>query len=124
MMIMSKEAMKQALDFLRSGHFVYPTKIATDLEEALAKQEQGEPVAWKLESGQAVWFERTDPEAASALPPDVTMTPLYTTPQQRTWVGLTDEEYSIFAEQFTGADGLDEVDYGKAIEAKLKEKNT
>ena len=44
--------------------------------------------------------------------------------KQRTWVGLTDEEYSIFAEQFTGADGLDEVDYGKAIEAKLKEKNT
>jgi len=41
---MSKEAMKQALDFLRSGHFVYPTKIATDLEEALAKQEQGEPI--------------------------------------------------------------------------------
>jgi hypothetical protein len=44
---MSKEAMKQALDFLRSGHFVYPTKIATDLEEALAKQEQEEPVAVK-----------------------------------------------------------------------------
>jgi len=36
---MSKEAMKQALDFLRSGHFTYPTKIATDLEEALANED-------------------------------------------------------------------------------------
>jgi hypothetical protein len=43
---------------------------------------------------------------------------------QRTWVGLTDKEYSFLAEEFTGADGLDEVDYGRAIEAKLKEKNT
>ena len=43
---------------------------------------------------------------------------------QRTWVGLTDIEYSILAEQYTGADGLDCVDYGRAIEAKLKEKNT
>ena len=43
--------------------------------------------------------------------------------QKRTWVGLTDIEYSILAEQYTGADGLDCVDYGRAIEAKLKEKN-
>jgi hypothetical protein len=75
------------------------------LEEALAKQEQGEPVAlnhipdakkmveqeqvepvawlegetiyWKEDQGLNDWI-RKDGE------------PLYTTPQQRTWVGLTD----------------------------------
>jgi hypothetical protein len=40
------------------------------------------PVAWRLESGQAVWFERTDPEANSALPNDVTAIPLYIHPPQ------------------------------------------
>jgi hypothetical protein len=36
---------------------------------------------------------------------------------------LTDEEYSFLSEECTGADGLDVVDYGRAIEVKLKEKN-
>jgi len=44
---------------------------------------------------------------------------LYTTPPQRTWVGLTDEEISelIRATHNTGS-------LVRAIEAKLKEKNT
>ena len=46
--------------------------------------------------------------------------PLYTKPQQRTWVGLTDEEMNlIYAEPQTHIG-----QYAKAIEAKLKEKNT
>ena len=46
----------------------------------------------------------------------------YTTPPQRTWVGLTDEERLEAAE----IDGADEWFWKvcKAIEAKLKEKNT
>jgi hypothetical protein len=43
--------------------------------------------------------------------------PLYTTPPQRTWVGLTDEEYAELAEEF-GPFPINQ------IEAKLKEKNT
>ena len=39
------------------------------------------------------------------------------------WVGLTDEQYSILAEKYTGADGLDEIDFARAIEQALKEKN-
>ena len=35
---------------------------------------------------------------------------------------LTDVELSLLAEKYTGADGLDVVDYGRAI-MKLKEKN-
>ena len=39
------EAMKQALEFFESGNFVYPTKIATDLRQAIAELESQEPVA-------------------------------------------------------------------------------
>ena len=50
-------------------------------------------------------------------------TPLYTTPPQRTWVGLTDEEYVHITDSvFHQGHGL--VAYYSAIEAKLKEKNT
>jgi len=87
---------------------------------AQPEQEQGEPVAWRLESGQAVWFERTDPEASSALPNDVTAIPLYTTPQpQREWVGLTDEEANQLWES-TDSDW----ELMKRTEAKLRSKNT
>ena len=52
--------------------------------------------------------------------------PLYTTPPQRTWVGLTDEEIkSIWlSEKDYGDDWLDVQGIARAIEAKLKEKNT
>ena len=42
---------------------------------------------------------------------------------KKEWQGLSDVELSLLAEEYTGADGLDVVDYGYAIEAKLKEKN-
>ena len=50
---------------------------------------------------------------------------LYTTPPQRTWVGLTDEEIkSIWLnEKDYGDDWLDVQGIARAIEAKLKEKN-
>jgi hypothetical protein len=41
--------------------------------------------------------------------------------EQRTWVGLTDEERMELYSKFTDSD---EWTYEKAIEAKLKEKNT
>jgi len=50
--------------------------------------------------------------------------PLYTTPQQRTWVGLTDEEIQaewLLTPQHDKAEGLW---FGRRLEAKLKEKNT
>jgi hypothetical protein len=39
------EVLKQALEFFESGNFVYPTKIATDLRQAIAELESQEPVA-------------------------------------------------------------------------------
>ena len=47
--------------------------------------------------------------------------PLYTTPSQRKWVGLTDEERGICINANMGP-GLWAM--AKDIEAKLKEKNT
>jgi len=46
--------------------------------------------------------------------------PLYTAPRKREWVGLTDEE--IDAWNIVGHESLRE--FVRAIEAKLKEKNT
>jgi len=43
--------------------------------------------------------------------------PLYMKPPQRTWVGLTDDDEIPW-------DGVDAKSFAKAIEAKLKEKNT
>jgi GNAT superfamily N-acetyltransferase len=51
---------------------------------------------------------------------DKEIEPLYTTlPAQRQWVGLTDEEIEECVKYCRSADGL-----ARAIEAKLKEKNT
>jgi hypothetical protein len=46
--------------------------------------------------------------------------PLYTTPPQRTWIGLTEDE--VFAVSNTMPYG-DRFDFAEAIEAKFKEKN-
>jgi hypothetical protein len=44
--------------------------------------------------------------------------PLYTTPPQRKWVGLTDEEMQDLWDRYAHMEMM------RAIEAKLKEKNT
>jgi hypothetical protein len=49
--------------------------------------------------------------------------PLYTTPQ-REWVGLTDEVYEAMAEQYVTNCYFDTLKYAKAIEAKLRDKNS
>ena len=53
-------------------------------------------------------------------------TPLYTTPPQRTWVGLTDEEIADCAEKMEASDPTDSFwrEFFRGIEAKLKDKNT
>jgi len=91
----------------------------TAIEQALAQpaQEQ-EPVAWvgdaRFAKGQfvegrerRVWWECNTGVGQ----------PLYTAPPQRPWVGLTDEDEIDW-------DGGDLKSLIKAIEAKLKEKNT
>ncbi len=80
------------------------------IKEALAQPEQ-EPVAW-------IYSQGTAKVASMSYVSGVRATPLYTSPPaQRTWVGLTEDE--AFACQ-----GRDYFETYKAIEAKLKEKNT
>ena len=80
--------------------------------------QQNEPVAWQ-------WL--TTAHFRKKLPKDAekgAWNPLYTTPQQRTWVGLTDEEIQaewLLTPQHDKAEGLW---FGRRLEAKLKEKNT
>jgi hypothetical protein len=82
----------------------------TALREALTEQPaQQEPVAWITKTG-SVWKTKADE----------TDTPLYTTPPQRTWVGLTIEEKR---QLFDREDYQGWLDYINAIEAKLRSKN-
>ena len=82
-----------------------------------------EPVAWVCMKSEMHDIDFDQPEI-DAIPVG---TMLYTTPPQRTWVGLTDEEIAEVEDEYI-------VDYripagsawnfAKDIEAKLKEKNT
>jgi len=168
---MSKEAMKMALEALEdANNFIIEVEgedayrhAITALEEALAKQEQGEPVALKVYRGELCYKSQADDQSfgmwcpvtqdfpfpegtkfyatpqpkqeqgepvawmydcgnggrmyAEDLDASVGWLPLYTTPQQRTWVGLTNEEFIYFC-SYVRSDVLSE------IEEKLMEKNT
>jgi len=96
------------------------------LQEALAKQEHGEPVLWAAKESMFMWGKSDE----SGHPYHIVckgkkvkshQIPLYTTPQQRTWerpwVSLTDAD--IDSLNLTSATKSDIAD----IEAKLKEKN-
>ena len=75
------------------------------------------PVAWLSKSGKGLWFH--EPDA------NLNATPLYTTPPQRTWVGLTDEEIKRLGDLDLDSNyfGL-WYDFARAIEAKLRSKNS
>ncbi len=85
------------------------------------QEAKDEPVAWMfqheetgrtmcVDAQQLKWgFEKGNPRLKK-------IAPLYTTPPQRTWAGLTDEEVW---ECYSGQGSV----FYKAIEAKLKEKN-
>ena len=97
-------------------------KAITAIKEALAQQEQ-KPVAWVSTTellvmrGNALGGAK-DWRVNLGLEPEEGDVGLYTTPPQRTWVGLTDED------DIDWEDGGNLKDLVKAIEAKLKEKNT
>jgi len=80
---------------------------------AFPKQEQGEPVAWMSEDEHTVY---TSKQVDGCFQHD--HIPLYTKPQTKEWVGLTDEDDIDWEEGGTLRDLV------KAIEAKLKERNT
>ena len=88
------------------------------IKEALAQTEQ-EPVAWAQFSETGNLIDLLEEPCGGYVP-------LYTTPPQRTWVWLTDEEIADTVVEMNGNEptGLFWRDLTHAIEAKLKEKNT
>jgi hypothetical protein len=78
-----------------------------------------EPIAvWELQEGG--WGTIADADWMESLPVG---TKLYTAPQKKEWVGLTDEEIHKI-EQECDQKFEDYFEFANAIEAKLKEKNT
>ena len=88
------------------------------LRQALAELEQ-KPLVWMNKYGHVASFQNEEYKD-----------PLYTAPPKREWVGLTDEEIvSIDGVEMkyigTGEYVIEgEYEFARAIEAKLKEKNT
>jgi hypothetical protein len=87
----------------------------TSLRQAIAETEKQEPVAWQ-------WL--TTAHFRKKLPKDAkkgAWNPLYTTPQQRIWVGLTRDEIQDLL------DIVDHYNYPQDLivytQAKLKDKN-
>ena len=76
-----------------------------------------EPVAWAKFSAKGNIIDLLNE-------PDDEYTPLYTTPSQRTWVGLTDEEILLISAECAASHQHMDIQFARAIEAKLKEKNT
>jgi len=87
---MSKEAMTLALEALTAIDGAMPFPVGKSaikaLEEALAKQEQGEPVAWM------VWGDNNVPSLTFTKPADkYVFDALYTTPQPKQEQGEPDK---------------------------------
>ena len=119
---MSIEAMKLALEALLS---VWEDGEAiTALRAAIEQAEKHEPVAWFTEDHREDKSATTYSKKMSERWKEKgwPVTPLYTAPPQREWVGLTDEEIEdLYFDRFS----MGELDaFARAIEAKLKEKNT
>lgn len=74
------------------------------------EQPEQEPVAWRYRGN----LHEFDPSDWAEGP----VTPLYATPPRREWQGLTDEEADELIRRFARYELL------RAIEAKLREKNT
>lgn len=135
-----KELLQQAFDFF--CHYIKINEIVQDELQAEAEmilnaiqarlaQPEPDPVAWQVKFSddegipQIAWFPHpVHPESNLAKRPYIEES-LYTAPQKKEWVGLTDEEIiNIWAGVSTGYDDeINIVHLGKVIEAKLKEKN-
>ena len=83
----------------------------------MAQQEQ-EPVAWEQ-----FYPEMGSPKLAYLSPTESPGNACYT-PPQRTWVGLTDEEILSISADCAATHQHTDIHFARAIEAKLKEKNS
>ena len=86
------------------------------------KQEQGEPVAYiNVEQRKLEWAKYTFWETPTIV--NLPKIPLYTTPQTKEWVRLTETQIDKLEKEFIGFPVPNIYNFVQAIEAKLKEKN-
>ena len=116
------ETEKAIRDFC--GHHADWWPSTTQVQEMLAlAQPEQEPVAWGVFESNLhdMFFTQSEAQEMAKLKgTHAEVRPLYTSPPQRTWVGLTKDEVEILAYKAEG-------NTWKAVElaeAKLKEKNT
>jgi hypothetical protein len=112
------EAKDEPEQMAKLGWQVIDCPICGGGARAFSKQEaKDEPVAWLhrfIEGGISIGLKPLDLERHPER-----WEPLYTTPPQRTWVGLTDDEIT---QEVGDSQGLRDII--RNIEHKLKEKNT
>jgi hypothetical protein len=114
------EAMKQALSVLETGEYI--GGVTERLRQAIEQAEKQKPYAYIYETnGQFGVHQSLRHEQYNGRYPDKTI-PVYTSPPKREWVGLTQEDIDIAFDDTQEGGGFD--DFARAIEAKLKEKNT
>ena len=124
---MTQEVLKLALEALENGDVPTPENAGKNLDaitaikEALAQEQ--EPVAWGTDWGRAgdipcVSIIKRLPNGGIQVLAVEYAPYNYTTPPQRTWVGLTDEEFDDLRDNNFGVSPLI-----SAVEAKLKELN-
>ena len=128
------EALKEDRAWLETDA---PTEVWEKNNEAItaikaALEAKDEPVAWRYDQAKyrtndlrgRQWAFNVFSQARPYMDEMVqNVTPLYTTPLQRTWVGLTDEEKQEIYRQADEEDWHDQP-LLETVEAKLKEKNT
>ena len=119
---MSKKAMQMALDMLNEiADDVYCDQklegVIAVLRQALETEQ--EPVAFiNVEKQKLEWAKLTSWHTPTIV--NLPKIPLYTAPPKAAeWVGLTDEEYKIIHYK-----NYNYIELARAVEAKLKEKNT
>jgi hypothetical protein len=108
---------------METGDKSYYVEAIAVLRQALETEQ--EPVAWMFvnEDGECEQIEY------GPVFDDPGVTPLYASPPKREWVGLTDEEIQdlgYLSEKFdaSNSEWFDRWGFARAIEEKLKEKNT
>jgi hypothetical protein len=118
---MTQEALKLALEYIETNAHER-RHVRWAIKEALAQPEQ-EPVARVIDNGTPEGVTEWIP-FTNRVEPLKTGDFLYTTPPQRPWVGLTNNELQPIADEYRILFGSWVEDFARAIEAKLKAKNT
>jgi hypothetical protein len=122
---MTKEALNLALEALeqvRDANIIGLTltqdycDAITAIKETLAETEKDRFLVATIGNwGRVEWVDGVFPSLGEKM---------YSTPPQRTWVGLTEEEIVLIVAECSASHQHTDIHFARAIETKLKEKNT